>query len=76
MMSKKMIKIICIIMAALMVLSVFAVCLQVFALEGGVMTYVPVTGDNDGDYIIPATIAVVAVLAVGICLVLPKLKKK
>ena len=30
MMSKKMIKIICIIMAALMVLSVFAVCLQVF----------------------------------------------
>ena len=51
MMSKKMIKIICIIMAALMVLSVFAVCLQVFALEGGAMTYVPATGDNDGDYI-------------------------
>ena len=76
MMSKKMIKIICIIMAALMVLSVFAVCLQVFALEGNAMAYVPVTGDNDGDYIIPATIAVVAILAVGICLVLPKLKKK
>lgn len=76
MMSKKMIKIICIIMAALMALSVFAVCLQVFALEGGEWSYVPVTGDNDGDYIIPVTIAVVAVLAVGICLVLPKLKKK
>ena len=76
MMSKKMIKIICIVMAALMGLSVFAVCLQVFALEGGVMQYVPATGDNDGDYIIPVTIAVIAVLAVGICLVLPKLKKK
>ena len=76
MMSKKMIKIICIVMAALLVRSVFAVCLQVFALEGGVMQYVPATGDNDGDYIIPVTIAVIAVLAVGICLVLPKLKKK
>ena len=75
-MSKKMIKIICIIMAALMVLSVFAVCIQVFALEGGTAAYVPATGDNDGDYIIPAAIAVIAVLAVGICLVLPKLKKK
>lgn len=76
MMSKKMIKIICIVMAALMVLSVFAVCLQVFAMDVDVMQYVPVTGDNDGDYIIPITIAVVAILAVGICLVLPKLKKK
>ena len=76
MMSKKMIKIICIIMAALMVLSVFAVCLQVFALEGGAMTYVPATGDNDGDYLIPAGIAVAGILAIGICVVLPKLKKK
>lgn len=77
MMSKGMIKVICIIMAALMVLSVGAICLQVFAFDGvGATTYVPVTGDNDKDYIIPATIAVVAVLAVGICLVLPKLKKK
>lgn len=76
MMSKKMIKIICIVMAALMVLSVFAVCLQVFALEGVAPSLTPITGDNDGDYIIPVTIAVVAILAVGICLVLPKLKKK
>lgn len=76
MMSKKMIKIICIIMAGLMILSVGAVCLQVFAFDGVGASYVPVTGDNDGDYIIPVTIAVVAVLAVGICLVLPKLKKK
>lgn len=75
MMSKKMIKIICIVMAALMILSVGAVCLQVFALDGGA-GYVPATGDNDGDYIIPVAIAVIAVLAVGICLVLPKLKKK
>ena len=76
MMSKKMIKVICIVMAALMVLSVFAVCLQVFAFDGVGASITPVTGDNDGDYIIPVTIAVVAILAVGICLVLPKLKKK
>ncbi len=76
MMSKRMVKIICIIMAVLMVLSVGAVCLQVFAFDGIGVTALPVTGDNDSDYIIPATIAVVAVLAIGICLVLPKLKKK
>lgn len=76
MMSKGMIKVICIILAVLMVLSVGAVCIQVFAFDGVGMSYVPVTGDNDKDYIIPATIAVVAVLAIGICAVLPKLKKK
>ena len=80
MMSKKMIKVICIIMAVLMVLSVGAVVLQVFAADESLiaanMSVVPATGDNDGDYIIPVTIAVVAILAVGICLVLPKLKKK
>lgn len=76
MMSKKMIKIICIVMAALMALSAFAVCLQVFAFDGVGVSYTPATGDNDADYIIPATIAVVAVLAVGICIILPKLKKK
>ena len=76
MLSKKMIKVICIIMAALMVISAFAVCLKVFEVGADAMQYVPVTGDNDGDYIIPVAIAVVAILAVVICLVLPKLKKK
>ncbi len=76
MMSKKAIKIICFILAGLMVLSVFAVCLQVFAFDGVGATVTPVTGDNDSDYIIPATIGVIAVLAIGICIFLPKFKKK
>lgn len=76
MMPKKMIKIICIIMAALMILSVGAVVLQVFAADGVMLLSAPVTGDNDGDYLIPAGIGVLAILAVGVCLVLPKLKKK
>ncbi len=78
MMSKTVIRIICIIMAILMVLSVGAVVLQVIAVdEGAVMNYVaPITGDSGSDYIIPAGIAVAAVLAVVLCLVLPKMKKK
>lgn len=77
MMPKKMIKIICLVMAALMILSVFAVVLQVFALDADVMVLsTPVTGDNDGDYLIPAGIGILALLAVGVCIVLPKLKKK
>ncbi len=78
MMPKSVIKVICIIMAALMILSVGAVVLQVFALDSAEALYLatPATGDNDSDYIIPAGIGVLAVLAVGVCLVLPKLKKK
>lgn len=76
MMSKTMIKIICIIMAALMVLSVGAVALQIFAVdEAYVPAETPVTGDSAADYIIPAGIAVAAALAVIVCLVLPKIKK-
>lgn len=77
MMSKTMIRIICIIMAVLMVLSVGAVVLQVFAVdEGAVLNYVaPVTGDSGSDYLVPAGIAVAAVLAIIMCLVLPKMKK-
>lgn len=73
MMNKKMIRVICIILAVLMALSCVAVLTQVFALESTVM---PVTGDDDMRFIIPIAIAVVAVIAVVLCLVLPKLKKK
>ncbi len=77
MMSKKMVKVICIIMAALMILSVGAVVLQVFAAdEMLVAANIPATGDNDADYIIPAVIGVAAVFALVVCIVLPKLKKK
>lgn len=60
-----------------MVLSVGAVVLQVFAVdEGAVLNYVaPVTGDSGSDYLVPAGIAVAAVLAIVLCLVLPKMKK-
>ncbi|MBR5826606.1 MAG: hypothetical protein IKY78_05930 [Clostridia bacterium] len=78
MMSKKAIKIICIIMAALMLLSVVTAALQVFAVdEAYYETYVnPATGDSDSDYLVPAGIAVAAILAVVICVVLPKIKNK
>lgn len=77
MMSKGMIKVICIIMAVLMILSVGAVVLQVFAADEAIMTFVnPATGDNGSDYYVPAGIAVAAILAVVLCVVLPKLKKK
>ncbi len=77
MMPKGMIKVICIVMAALMLLSVGAVVLQVLAVDGvGVLMATPSTGDNDSDYLIPAGLAVAAILAIGICVVLPKLKKK
>ncbi len=77
MMPKSMIKGICIFLAALMVLSVGAVIFQVIAAEPGAVPMVtPVTGDNDSDYIIPIGLAVIALLAIGICVFLPKMKKK
>ena len=77
MMPKGMVKAICIVMAALMILSVVAVVLQVVAVdEAFTPLAVPATGDNDGDYLIPAGLGVAALLAIVICVVLPKLKKK
>ncbi len=78
MFSKKAIRIICIIMAVLMALSACAALVSVFAVdEGYYETYVnPSTGDNDGDYLIPAGIAVAALLVIVICIVLPKIRKK
>lgn len=78
MMSKKMIKVICIIMAVLMALSACAALVSVFAVdEGYYETYVnPKTGDNDGDYLVPAGIAVAAILAIIVCVALPKMRKK
>lgn len=79
MMNRKMVKIICIVMAALMLLSACAVLLQVFAVDEVAQTTeitVPDTGDGLSDYIVPAGIAVAALLAVILCLVAPKLKKK
>lgn len=76
MMPKGVIKVICIIMAALMLLSVVAVVLQVVAVDESALLMVPATGDNDGDYLIPAGLGVAALLAIVLCVALPKLKKK
>ncbi len=77
MMPKGMIKAICIVMAALMILSVVAVVLQVIAIDESLVPLaMPATGDNDSDYLVPAGLGVAALLAIGLCLVLPKLKKK
>lgn len=76
MMPKGMIKAICIVMAALMLLSVVAVVLQVVAVDESALLMVPATGDNDGDYLIPAGLGVAALLAIIVCIALPKLKKK
>ncbi len=77
MMPKSMIKGICIFLAALMVLSVGAVIFQVIAAEPcAVPMAAPVTGDNDADYIIPVGLGLLAVLAIGVCIFLPKMRKK
>ncbi len=77
MMPKPVIRGICIFLAVLMVLSVGAIIFQVIAAEPGIVAYAaPVTGDNDADYIIPVGLGLLAVLAVGICVFLPKIRKK
>ncbi len=78
MMPKSMIKGICIFLAALMILSAVAVLVQVFALdENLIVNYVsPATGDSITDVVIPAGVILLAVLAIGICIFLPKLKAK
>lgn len=80
MFSKKAIRIICLVLAGLMILTVFiGVVPSLFAVDENALAAVPVlanTGDNDGDYIIPVVLIAAALLAIAVCLVLPKLKKK
>ena len=74
MMSKKVVKIICIVMAALMGISVLAVLFQVFAMDE--MAVAPNTGVEDMPIGLLAAIIGVAVVILVVCLVLPKLKKR
>lgn len=76
MLPKKAVKIICIILAGLMILSAVAAITGVFAADTEAVVASPVTGDNDWAYIAPIALIIVAVLAVVICLILPKLRKK
>ena len=75
MMPKKMIRIISIILAGLMVLSVVAVLVNVIDVDKNAYLSVVPTGDNDLDYIVPIALIAVAAIAVVVCLVLPKIKK-
>ena len=75
MMSKKAIKIICIILAGLMILSALSVLIQTFAVDANSMM-IPATGDDSGDYIIPIVVICVAVIAIIGAIVIPKVIKK
>ena len=75
---KKMVKVICLVLAALMLLSGVAVLIQVFAADAAAIstTVTPKTGENDMDTIVPIALIAAAVLAIAACLILPKIKKK
>lgn len=73
MMSKKFIKIMCIVLAALMALSAVAVLTQVFAATPGIN---PNTGVDDIKPAYLITGAVLCLIIIVLCIVLPKLKKK
>ena len=75
MMSKKAIKVICIVLAVLMILSCAAVLLQTFAADTNLVAK-PITGDNDSDYILPIVVIGLAVVAIVGAIVIPRLKKK
>ena len=76
MLPRKAVKIICIILAVLMALSAVAALTAVFAVdEGQIYALAPSTGDS-GNPILFSVIIVVALFAVIMCLVAPKLKKK
>ena len=75
MMSKKAIKIICIILAGLMILSALSVLIQIFAVDENALM-IPATGDDKNDYIIPIVVICVAVLAIIGVFVVPIIRKK
>ncbi len=75
MMNKKMIKVICIILAVLMGLSCVAVLTQVFAAEPTLIPQ-PRMGDTELRYIIPAVVVALAVIIILICIILPIIKRR
>ena len=75
MMNKKAIRIISIILAALMALSVLAVILQVVAVDES-YTALPATGESNLVYIIAGSVLAAAIIAIVCAILIPKLKKK
>ena len=75
MLSKKAIKIISIVLAAIMALSVLAIILQVFGINES-YTALPATGESNLVYIIVGCVLAAAVIAIVCVIVIPKIKKK
>ena len=75
MLSKKAIKIISIVLAAIMALSVLAVLLQVVGIDES-YTALPATGESNTVYIVAGCVLAAAVIAIICALVIPKIKKK
>lgn len=75
MMSKKAIKIISIVLAALMALSVLAIILQVVAVDESFRP-LPVTGESNTVYIVAGCVLAAAVIAIVCAIVIPKIRKK
>lgn len=73
MMSKKFVKIMCIVLAALMGLSAVAVLTQVFA---ATTNMIPNTGVDEIKPAYLITGVVLCLVIIVLCIVLPKLKKK
>ena len=77
MLSKKTIRIIAIVLAALMALSVFAVIFQIVGIdESFSLAAIPMTGESNLPYLIPAIVIGVAVIAILCAVLIPKFVKK
>lgn len=77
MLSKKAIRIIAIVLAALMALSVFAVIFQIVGVDETIRpAAIPATGESNLPYIIPAIVIGVAVIAILCAVLIPKIKAK
>ncbi len=75
MFSKKVIRIVAIVMAALMLLGVFGAAISAFATDGIVNTVsIPVTGQRSA--LIPIVIGIVALISAIICIVKSKKNEK
>ena len=75
MMNKKAIRIIAVVLAVIMALSVLAIILQVFGINES-YTALPATGESNLVYIIVGCVLAAAVIAIVCVIVIPKIKKK
>ena len=74
-MNKKAIRIIAVVLAVIMALSVLAIILQVFGIDES-YTALPATGESNLVYIIVGCVLAAAVIAIICVIVIPKIKKK